>query len=125
MQNYKRQYKKWRINEIIKLEREYELLKLSIQEIAKRHNRSIRAILCKLEKENLIENWYEARGFIEYGLEQPDLRDYLMNDKDCILSDISSNENSSDESFHSSMEKEYDTIFDFISEIDNDSEKKY
>jgi hypothetical protein len=116
MQTYKRHYKKWSINEILQLQREHELLKLSIQEIARIHNRSIRAILCKLEKENFIDDWYEAKGFIEYGLGQPELRDYLMNDQISISSDVTT---SSTDSFHSTIETEYKTIFDFISEIDD------
>jgi len=66
MEKKLRHYKKWSINEVIQLQREYELLQLSIQEIAKRHKRSVRAILCKLEKEKIILDWYEAKGFYEY-----------------------------------------------------------
>ena len=62
----KRLFKKWNVNELNRLQREHELLELSIQEIAKLHERSERAILCCLEKEGFIENWYEARGFNEY-----------------------------------------------------------
>lgn len=128
MQTYKRHYKKWSINEILQLQREYELLELSIQEISRIHNRSIRAILCKLEKENFIDNWYEAKGFIEYSLGQPELRDYIMNEQESIFSDISSTDTSSnvstDESFHSTMETENRTFFDFISEIHDNNEQK-
>jgi ribosomal protein S8 len=75
---HKRRYKKWNINEILRLHREYELLELNIQEIAKNHSRSERAILCRLEKEGFIENWNEARGFYEYGITQPELYEYVM-----------------------------------------------
>jgi DNA-binding PadR family transcriptional regulator len=75
----KRHYNKWNINEIIRLEREYELLELSIQEIAKTHERTIRSILCRLEKEGFIENWEQARGFNEFAIHQTELRDYVRN----------------------------------------------
>ena len=54
---------KWNINEIISLEREYELQELTIQEIALLHNRSVFSILNKLEKENIIVNFNDARGY--------------------------------------------------------------
>ena len=47
---------KWTTNEILSLQREYELLELSIPEIASRHKRSVMSILCKLECEGFIEN---------------------------------------------------------------------
>jgi hypothetical protein len=73
----KRHYNKWNINEIIRLQREYELLELSIQEIAKKHDRTERSILCRLEKEGFIKNWDEARGFNEFAITQTELRDYV------------------------------------------------
>ena len=74
----KRADKKWNINEVIRLQREYELLELSIQEIAKLHERSEKAILCRLEKEGFIENWCQAKGFNEYAILQPELYDYII-----------------------------------------------
>ena len=50
----KRNGKKWSIVETLKLQREYELLQLSVQEIALIHERSEKAILFKLEKEGWI-----------------------------------------------------------------------
>ena len=46
--------KRWNINEVLSLEREFELLELSIPEIAMRHKRTERAILCKLFSEGWI-----------------------------------------------------------------------
>ena len=42
---------KWSVNEILSLQREYELYELSIQEIALLNKRSVFSILHKLEKE--------------------------------------------------------------------------
>jgi hypothetical protein len=50
----KRNGKKWSIVETLKLQREYELLHLSVQEIAIIHERSEKAILFKLENEGWI-----------------------------------------------------------------------
>jgi hypothetical protein len=62
--NNRRQGNKWTINELISLQREYELLELTVQQIADKHQRSETAILYKLESEGLIESWNSARGFV-------------------------------------------------------------
>lgn len=54
---------RWSVNEILALQREYELLEWSVQQIAEKHRRSVKAILCKLEAEGFIACWDEARGF--------------------------------------------------------------
>jgi hypothetical protein len=61
--NIKRQGNKWTVNELLSLQREYELLELSVQEIAENHKRSETSILYKLEREGLIDGWTYARGF--------------------------------------------------------------
>ena len=62
--NNRRQGNKWTINELISLQREYELLELTVQQIAEKHQRSETAILYKLESEGLIDSWNSARGFV-------------------------------------------------------------
>ena len=59
---------KWTVNELLSLQREYELLEMSIQQIAAKHERSITSILFKLETEGFIDSWNSARGFdiLEY-----------------------------------------------------------
>ena len=59
----KRAGNKWTINEILQLQREYELLEWTIQQIAEKHQRSVDAILFKLEDERFIDGWINARGF--------------------------------------------------------------
>jgi len=54
---------RWTINELLSLQREYELLEWSVQQIAERHQRTVEAILFKLEAEGFISSWNEARGF--------------------------------------------------------------
>jgi len=66
MTTIKRSHFRWTVNELIQLQREYELLEMSIQEIAKIHKRSVRAILCRLEQEYFIENWEQAKGYSEF-----------------------------------------------------------
>lgn len=59
----RRQGNTWTVTELISLEREYELLELTVQQIADRHQRSETSILYKLESEGLIGTWTDARGF--------------------------------------------------------------
>ena len=60
---------KWTVNEVLSLEREYELLEWTIQDIASKHKRSVRAILCRLEDEGFINSWQEARGIENYKMD--------------------------------------------------------
>ena len=48
---YRRANTKWTVNECLRLEREFDLLGLSIQEIAELHERSPNAIMYKLDYE--------------------------------------------------------------------------
>jgi TATA-binding protein-associated factor Taf7 len=56
MQNKLRNFgKRWTINECLQLQREFELLGLSIKEIAQRHGRSESAIMYKLDQEGFAD----------------------------------------------------------------------
>lgn len=65
MNSYKRIGNKWSVNEILSLQREYELLEWSIDQIAEKHKRSVNSILFRLESEGFIDSWNSARGFNE------------------------------------------------------------
>ena len=54
---------KWTVNEVLALQREYELLEWTIQEISVKHKRSIGSILFKLTAEGFIPSWNDARGY--------------------------------------------------------------
>ena len=66
MKTAKRSGNKWNVNELLALQREYELLEWTIQEIAEKHERSEYAILFKLESEGFIDSWNKARGFSSF-----------------------------------------------------------
>jgi hypothetical protein len=59
---------KWSVNECLRLEREFDLLKLSVPEIAKLHNRTENAIMYKLHAEGLdtFNNLYIKTYGIDY-----------------------------------------------------------
>ena len=60
---YKRSGNKWNINELISLQREFELLEMSVKDIAVKHCRSEIAILYKLEYEGYISSWDQIPGY--------------------------------------------------------------
>ena len=57
---------KWNVNELLSFQREYELLEMTIQDIAAKHERTVEAILFRLCQEGFIESWIDARGYQEY-----------------------------------------------------------
>jgi len=61
---------KWNVNELLSLQREYELLEMTIQDISDKHDRTIVAILYRLQEEGFIESWIDARGYQEFAKTQ-------------------------------------------------------
>ena len=94
---------KWTIPELITLQREYELLELTVQEIAERHKRSVFAIVARLESEGLVEIGASARGDVlnvpvcgdsDSDVEDDDDdEDYKSGDSDCDSDDDASDVN--------------------------------
>lgn len=119
----KRHYFKWNINELISLQREYELLELSVQEIAKLHQRSIKSILCRLEQENFISNWNEAKGFNDYACCTPELeyiRDYDDDDdEEYDEEDYDVEESLSDISMDTEEENEIESEINYTTQVNN------
>jgi hypothetical protein len=56
MNAYKRHGLKWSIPEVLRLQREYELLGMPIQKIAKIHNRTYMAIEARIEYEGFMHD---------------------------------------------------------------------
>jgi len=55
--------KKWTVNEILKLQREYELLELDVNDIAVLHERTVEGILFRLVKEGYADDFASVRGY--------------------------------------------------------------
>lgn len=89
---------KWTINELLSLQREYELLEWTVQQIAEKHERSIEAILYRLESEGFITSWNEARGCI--------IKEY----KESIEGCDSLNDNCEDNENDENDDEDYDNI---------------
>jgi hypothetical protein len=74
---------KWSVSECLRLEREYDLLKLPIQEIADLHGRSVSAIMYKLDKENIADyNELYTQYMSQEADEDEDEDEYEESDED-------------------------------------------
>jgi len=109
--NIDRQNYKWNINELLRLEREYELLELNVNEIAKLHQRTAAAIAMKLQSEGIISNYKVARGF--------------MNSISDIAALIDDNKDSDTSSEYVPSESEYDSESEYGSDSDSDYSPEY
>ena len=110
----KRHNKKWGVNEVLALQREYELQELSVTEIATKHKRSNKSILFKLTQEGFIENWDSARGFNECNLNA----DYFseINDTQKLLTSSLQTQSSLDNSYIVEREETLEkNVFEFKS----------
>jgi len=132
MTNYKRVGAKWTVNECLRLQREYELLKLSIDEIAALHQRSPQAIMYKLDAEGIadynvlavcgtniqlrrsnmsninkvVDEAYDVEDDNDSSSDYEEEQDYDLQDNDDAASEVSDSED--DDYSESSSESEYD-----------------
>lgn len=115
MSTNKRHGNKWTINEVLSLQREYELLEWSVYEIADKHERTVMAIMSKLQKENFIESWNEARGF---NIDEYQEDNYELQTDTIYVYNDDNNEEDEDEEYDYS-EDVYDDEDDDKKEIEN------
>lgn len=80
---------KWTINEILSLQREYELLSLSVSDIADRHERSFFSILNKLKIEGFIDEktYHKEVMSNKHGSSNKVEIDYSLNDCSSVSDD--------------------------------------
>ena len=98
---------KWSIPELITLQREYELLELTVQEIAQRHKRSVCAIVARLESEGLVEPGVLARG------------DVVNEDEDASV-DSESVEDDDDDDDYKSGDSDSDSDCDSTEDVESE-----
>lgn len=83
MNSYRRTGKKWSTPEILRLQREYELLELDIQNIACIHNRTINAICFKLVNEKMVGSLEQIRGNGKYKNMYSSIKEEVANELSC------------------------------------------
>lgn len=109
---------RWNVNEVLSLQREYELLEMTVQQIADKHNRSVMSILYKLHAEGFISSLLEARGYTEKPLKsvrtakrviEDEVDDEVQDDNDSVVSDTdTSSDFEEDSDVESEDEEEYE-----------------
>jgi putative alpha-1,2-mannosidase len=112
MNTFNRNGNRWTVNELLSLQREYELLEWTIQQIAVKHQRTEAAILFKLESEGFITSWNNARGF--------DMNSYKGTFED---DNVSENYDSNEEYEDCDNESEYSQDDDVTSDVEKLSER--
>lgn len=119
-----RHYLRWNVNEVLRLQREYELLEMSVADIAKMHDRSVNAIVCKLVFEGFVDRWENARGYAESELIQEAIKNGDLVMESCMESCVDScsevsSDSDSDSDYHEDGDGEDE---DYEEEEDNGSD---
>ena len=103
---------KWNINELLALQREYELLGMSIQDISSKHGRTIESILFRLQQEKFIETWIDATGYQEYSKTQSIFPDSFIcksnTDSDSDYQESDDKDDKDDSDYEEESESELD-----------------
>lgn len=119
MTTYRRANAKWTINECLRLEREFDLLKLSIDEIAARHERSAQSIMYKLDSEGLADYNVLAVCGTNYQLRHSDINKDIKEDED---EDEKDSDDSSD--YEEELDGDNDDAASEVSDLEEDEEDK-
>lgn len=127
MNNCKRHNTKWTVNELNSLQREYELLEMSPEEIAKRHQRTVLAILYRLKQEGFIDDEARNGWFLgANGWKQSEVKDSSeeLNFKS-VCEDDEDDEEDEEEQDEDYQEEEDDEAYEDDDECDEDEDEKF
>jgi len=127
----KRLGRRWSVNEIIQLQREYELLKWSLDEIAEKHERSVNAIMFKLHAEGIVHynflygKYYNAYPVVELNPslpededdEEDDEEDERDDEEEDYEDDDEEDEHEDDEEDDDCEDNEYNSIEDLADRV--------
>lgn len=118
----RRQGNKWTINELLSLQREYELLEFTVRQIADKHERSETAILYKLESEGLIDSWNDARGFNSEDYQNVTTFSSTEEDED-VDQEVGGDDNDEEYQFEENNDDDDEDISDDESEVEKLTER--
>jgi hypothetical protein len=126
MTTAKRFGKRWNINECIQLQREFELLKLSIDDIAEKHQRTPGAIMGRLAYEGLADYNFLYESYYNLNSTVP-LANVVGNDDE---DDNSSDSHDDDQDNSSDYQEDDDNSSDYqeeaqVNECDVDDLKRH
>jgi hypothetical protein len=116
MTTYRRANAKWTINECLRLEREFDLLKLSIDEIAVLHERSAQGIMYKLDSEGLADYNVLAVCGTNYQLRDSDINNQDSNQEE-------EDEDEKDSDYEEELDGNNDDAASEVSDLEEDNEE--
>jgi len=108
----------WNTAEILRMQREYELLEMPVTDIAKVHGRSINSIVNKLVSENVIDRWEDARGYEDAEFITQAIKDGDLVLDSCMDSCSSSDDDSDDEDEETLVEENI-RLQDRVTQLEN------
>ena len=114
MNTTKRNGNRWNVNELLSLQREYELLEWTIQQIAVKHQRTETAILFRLESEGIITSWNDARGF--------NMESYKASIEDVVTDDCVCNEETYEDDEDDEDQECCDNDSEYVADEEDDEE---
>jgi hypothetical protein len=103
---------KWTINECLRLEREFDLLQLSVPEMAALHSRTNYAIMCKLQAEGLAD--FNELYLQTYGSDH----EHQVN----LMQSLSQTNPDADDDLDSDSEAESSYVPDLVDDSESDSD---
>jgi hypothetical protein len=111
MSTYSRTGYKWSVNEILSLQREFELLGWSVEQIAEKHKRTPNAIMFKLDNEgfadyNVLYSNYHGLNSTLPVTRKPNTTLNLLSECDDTSSEQSEDDNADEEYFDDGADEE-------------------
>jgi hypothetical protein len=116
----KRNGNRWTVNELLSLQREYELLEWTVQQIAEKHQRTERAILFRLESEGIVSSWNDARGFNMESYKAQCEGDVVT--EDCVCNEESCVDDDDEEDHHGGDDNDSEYFGEEDDDDDDDEE---
>ena len=122
---------RWSVSECLQLEREYDLLKMSVPDMALKHNRTLNAIMFKLQAEghcSYNDAYIKTFGqnFIDEQIDKLNNLSATKYDEDEDVSeDEEEKDDSDDEDYVPNLDESDDDDNDEIEEYDDGSSKTY
>lgn len=116
--NISRLGKRWTVNETLQLQREFELLQLSVREIAIRHKRTPNAIMYKLDQEGLADYNVLYSNCMKLNNQMSTKKTNKYDDAEDVVSELSQEEE--DEEEDEEEEDDDDECSEEEEEDDND-----
>jgi hypothetical protein len=120
---------RWSVNECLQLEREYDLLKMSVPEMALKHNRTLNAIMFKLQAEGLC-SYNEAyiktfgQNFIDEQIDKLNNLCTTKYDEEEEVSDDNTDDDDKDEDYVPNLDESVDEDYE-VDDYDDGSNKTY